>query len=229
MLKPMQHPAILWDVGGTLVEFACTLPQSVRARLSACGLDHTSVSDDRIEQTYTDFISAERNWRTIDHERDAEAQWLANLFCECNLNPQTLRQAAREMPRYFDLYRPVDGIIPLLAELRSRGSKMAIVSNWPPSLPEFLAHHSLAPFFDAVIYSAQDGIHKPDPQIFRRALAAIRARPNESIFIGNDLVQDIEGSTSVGLRAIHFDPRKSCHSCDADDVSALRRILEPLF
>ncbi len=221
----MQARAILWDVGGTLVDFACTLPTAVRSRLSTCGVNHSRLSDNRIEHTYTEFIAAERTWRTIEHEREAETRWLHDLLADTGLDPTTINRAAREMPRYFNLYRPVEGILELLAELQTRGTKMAIVSNWPPSLPEFLNHHGLLSFFDAVIFSAQDSIHKPDPKIFLRALAAIRARPEESIFIGNDLVQDIAGAALVGMTTIHFDPRKQCETCDADEITGLRRIL----
>jgi putative hydrolase of the HAD superfamily len=221
----MQPRAILWDVGGTLVDFASTLPTAVRSRLSACGVDHSRVSDDRIEKTYTAFIAAEQTWRTIQHERDAETRWLHDLLAGTGLDPQTISRASREMPRYFNLYRPVEGIPQLLAELRACGTKLAIVSNWPPSLPEFLRHHDLLPFFDTVIFSAQDGIHKPDPQIFLRALSAIHARPEESLFIGNDPVHDIAGAKDVGMRTIHFDPRKRCETCDADESAGLRQKL----
>jgi HAD superfamily hydrolase (TIGR01549 family) len=227
----MQTRAILWDVGGTLVDFASTLPTAVRSRLSACGVDHSRVSDDRIEQTYTAFIAAERTWRTIEHEQEAETQWLHDLLADTGLDPETISRVSQEMRRYFNLYKPVEGIPELLAELRARGTKLAIVSNWPPSLPEFLQHHALLPFFDAVIYSAQDGIHKPDPQIFLRALSVMHASPEDSIFIGNDLVQDIAGAKSLAMRTIHFDPRQQCETCDADETAGLRqtlwKVLEP--
>jgi len=126
---------ILWDVGGTLVEFACTLPEAVRRRLADCGIDHSQLSDQHIEQTYADFISCEPRWRTLAQEREAEIAWFGTMLHEQRLNAKALGHVAARMPRYFELYRPVEGMIPLLDELLLRGFRMAVVSNWPPSLP----------------------------------------------------------------------------------------------
>ena len=221
--------AILWDVGGTLVDFACTLPDSVRRRLSACGLDHSRVSDQHIEQTYRDFHAGERQWATIELERAAETEWLKALLKDELLSDEIIHQAAKKFPRYFELYRPVSGIVELLAELRQLRLPMAIVSNWPPSLPEFLEFFHFPQYFDAIVYSGQDGVHKPDPRIFQRGLDLLQAPAASAIFIGDDFNLDIIPARSMGMRAIHFEPRRRAASRDADDVQALRALLMPML
>jgi FMN phosphatase YigB (HAD superfamily) len=203
--------AILWDVGGTLVDFACSLPESVRYRLAGCGVDHSGLSDEHIEQTYADFLRAEQQWRTIEQERAAERNWFAALLGNESIDRHAIDSAAAAMPRYFNLYRPVAGLIPLLDELSSRGLPMAIVSNWPPSLPEFLDHHGLTSYFDPIVYSAQDGIHKPD---HRRA-----------IFVGDNSELDVAPARNMGMQTINFDPRRKCQSRDAEDANMLRKLL----
>lgn len=221
--------AILWDVGGTLVDFACSLPESVRGRLAACGIDHSIVSDQHIEQTFADFDKEEPQWQTIAQERAAECRWLQALLHDAALDGDVIQQAARRMPRYFDLYRPVEGVIGLLSDLRRQQIPMAIVSNWAPSLPEFLEHHQLTEFFSAIVYSAQDGILKPDPRIFERALSALNVRPENAIFIGDTVTADIVPTKAMGMRAIHFEPRKISDSRDADNVAGLRRLFREIL
>jgi putative hydrolase of the HAD superfamily len=220
---------ILWDVGGTLVDYACSLPEAVRRRLSHCGVDHSCLSDERIERTYAQFTSRDREWRTIADERVAEVRWMEELLENAGLNAAGTERVARGMPRYFEFYRPVTGIVDLLGELRERGLAMGVVSNWPPSLPELLAHHGLSRFFEVIVYSGEDGVHKPEAGIFYRALAAMRARADEAVFVGDDLCADIEGARAIGMTAIHFDPRKRSETRDADEITGLRRLLWGTF
>lgn len=222
---PKNRRVLLWDVGGTLVEFACSLPQSVRQRLAACGIDHSEISDQEIEKTYSDFLSKEQEWLTIEHERAAEMQWLATLVGRASLGGDAAEHFFSRLPPYFHLYRPVAGMIELLRELRRDQCAMAVISNWPPSLPGFLEHHGLSEFFDAIVYSATDGIHKPDAAIFWRALKMLGAMPTDAVFIGDNPLLDIAPATALGMRAVHFDPRRRCETCDAHDVPSLRRLI----
>jgi HAD superfamily hydrolase (TIGR01509 family) len=217
--------AILWDVGGTLVDFATSLGESVRARLAGCGICDQLLSDERIGSTFGEFIQTECDWRSIENERAACLTWAARLLD--GGEPRTaIAEIAERLGAYESLYEPVDGIVPLLADLRARGLLQAIVSNWPPSLPRFLDHHRLSGFFDAVVYSAEDGIHKPDPRIFARATSVLDVSPSDIVFIGDNPEWDIVPTRALGMRAIHFDPRKSHSQCDAATASELRVILE---
>ncbi len=127
------------------------------------------------------------------------------------------------MPRYFNHLSPVSGLIPLLDELSSRGLPMAIVSNWAPSLPKFLDHHGFTRYFDPIVYSAQDGIHKPDHRIFQRALDGLGIPAERAIFIGDNPELDIAPARKMGMRAINFDPSCKYQSRDADDAAVSKR------
>jgi putative hydrolase of the HAD superfamily len=133
------------------------------------------------------------------------------------------------MPRYFDWFRPVPGIIELLEELRAQDIRMAVISNWPPSLPGVLEHHCLKRFFDPIVYSGEDGIAKPDQRIFERALRTLGIEARHAIYIGDSMPHDIEPAQRIGMQTIHFNPRRNCNRWDADDVTALRRLLTTLL
>ena len=65
-----------------------------------------------------------------------------------------------------------------LRELRRRGIRLVVVSNWDVSLHERLAETGLAPLLDGAVASAELGAAKPDPAIFARGLeiAGVRRR-----------------------------------------------------
>jgi HAD superfamily hydrolase (TIGR01509 family) len=218
--------AVLWDVGGTLAVLKSPSAfDSIARTLARCNIDPQLVPAERIVQTQAAYLANERSWRTLyDEHRDREV-WAAGLLEGCGLQDRVRKELSVELRNYYDIYEPVAGIFDLLAELRERGLRQAIVSNWPPSLPLFLKYHGLHDYFDAIVFSAEDGVHKPDPRIFHRALRRLDARPYEAILIGDDPYWDIEGAYRIGMRAIHFDPRRQHPTRHADDVATLRQLL----
>ena len=73
-----------------------------------------------------------------------------------------------------------------------------------------LEHLGLTKFFGHVFLSSELGADKPDPEIFRRALALSRARPNETLHVGDDPERDWEGASAAGLSIFRLErPRNS--------------------
>lgn len=54
-------------------------------------------------------------------------------------------------------------------------------------------------FFDAMVISSDYGFRKPDPRLFRIALAALNAAPEEAVFIGNKYETDLLGAKGAGF------------------------------
>lgn len=94
-----------------------------------------------------------------------------------------------------------------LDALRAGGARLVVVSNWDVSLHAVLRETGLAPRLDAVLTSAEEGVAKPDPAIFRRALERAGVRPAEAWHVGDDLVADVGGARAAGIRAVLVDRR----------------------
>jgi FMN phosphatase YigB (HAD superfamily) len=65
-----------------------------------------------------------------------------------------------------------------------------------------LDYWELTPFFDVVALSCEVGCAKPDPRIFRSALERLGALPEDAVMVGDDLLADVAGALSVGMKAI---------------------------
>jgi putative hydrolase of the HAD superfamily len=92
-----------------------------------------------------------------------------------------------------------------LAELRARGLRLGLVSNAftpGPLMRRTLAGLGLAGYFDAVVFSSEVGVRKPDSRIYRTVLDALEARPEEAVFVGDRLHEDVEGPRALGMRAV---------------------------
>jgi len=88
---------------------------------------------------------------------------------------------------------------------------------------------NLTPYFNHIITSEKLGVKKPNPRIFQHALDLADASPNESIYIGDDLVVDILGCQNAGIDGIYFNPFKKKHNENVVfEISCLIQIMEIL-
>lgn len=80
---------------------------------------------------------------------------------------------------------------------------VAILSNTTDALPADLHHHGLADAFDAVFTSAQLGVAKPAPTVYRLAVAALGLPPHQ-VFFTDDETLHVRGAKAAGLPAPTF-------------------------
>lgn len=99
-------------------------------------------------------------------------------------------------------FRAYPDAAPALRELRARGLRLVVVSNWDVSLHERLEETGLAPLVDAAVASAEIGHAKPDGAIFAHALALAGAPPAAALHAGDSPDADVRGALAAGLRAV---------------------------
>jgi HAD superfamily hydrolase (TIGR01549 family) len=109
-------------------------------------------------------------------------------------------EGAWERSENFSLY---EDALPVLAELRSHGLKIGLVSNGARDLAEFVEHHGLD--VDAAVGSRTHGKVKPDPTIFEAALSQLGVEAAETAMVGDSPEDDVEGARAVGIRAFLVD------------------------
>ena len=95
-------------------------------------------------------------------------------------------------------------LIALIQRLRGR-YKTALLSNALSDLRRWIAKEWNIPAdtFDEIVVSAEEGIAKPNPEIYRLTLARLDVAPNEAIFV-DDFVENVEAARALGIKAIHF-------------------------
>jgi putative hydrolase of the HAD superfamily len=96
-------------------------------------------------------------------------------------------------------------VMPTLETLRAQGCALGIVSNFDSRVVRILEGLGLASWFGSITLSSAVGATKPDPAIFRRALARHGVSPEEALHVGDSPAEDGEGALAVGLRAVVID------------------------
>ncbi|HMU75129.1 MAG TPA: HAD-IA family hydrolase [Elusimicrobiota bacterium] len=102
-------------------------------------------------------------------------------------------------PRHWRLF---DDALPTLRALRRRGFRLGIVSNWDSRLVTLSEKIGLTREVEFLLVSSLEGVAKPDPTIFERALARAGVAPHEALHVGDSLREDYLGARAAGLSAL---------------------------
>ncbi|MGH9188882.1 MAG: HAD family hydrolase [Acidimicrobiales bacterium] len=107
----------------------------------------------------------------------------------------------------------------VLGELRRRGVKVAVCSNWDWHIDRAVTAAGLSGLADVVVTSAQAGARKPHPRIFHHTLDRCGLAPAEVLFVGDTWGPDVAGPLALGMRAAHL--RRPDHRHEGDGLPAL--------
>jgi putative hydrolase of the HAD superfamily len=105
----------------------------------------------------------------------------------------------------WELYPEVPDV---LEKLQPR-FQLAVISNFDGRLRFILEHLGILRLFHRIFISSELGADKPDPEIYRRALAFVRLEPTEVLHVGDDPERDWKGATAAGLSIFQLDRRKN--------------------
>jgi putative hydrolase of the HAD superfamily len=98
-------------------------------------------------------------------------------------------------------------IVNFLRSLRNTHKTGLISNNWS-DLREYLVREKIIDAFDHIIISAEVGVAKPEPGIYRIALEQAGVKPEEAVLV-DDFYVNIEGCEKVGMKGIHFKDAQS--------------------
>jgi len=137
----------------------------------------------------------------------------------------------REEHERENLWRVVPEAVPeTLGKLSGGGYALGVISNSDGRLGALLEKGGLSDYFGCVLDSAEVGVEKPDPEIFRRALQATSAKAASCVYVGDIYAVDIAGATRAGLTGVLLDPFDLHGEFDClrvADVKELPALLSP--
>ncbi|HZS03023.1 MAG TPA: HAD family hydrolase [Chloroflexota bacterium] len=128
--------------------------------------------------------------------------------------PPTLVPTARLVAAYEDLTLEfLPGLMPGAGAAIQRlagAYRLALICNTMYTrgqvLREVLRRHGLADCFQAFIFSDEVGCVKPEPRIFRQALAQLGVEAAVALHVGEVEALDAQGARAAGMRAARYLP-----------------------
>ena len=118
-----------------------------------------------------------------------------------NLTPEQLRELEHDFwsREQFD-----EELLSFLGSLRPQ-YKTAILSNaWLDAREVFTQIYKVGRAVDLIIISAEEGLVKPDIQLFKLAASRLEVRPDEVVFV-DDLAHNVEAAQSIGMHGVVFE------------------------
>ncbi len=115
----------------------------------------------------------------------------------------------------------------LLASLHSRGFTIGVVSNGCGNVQVLCEDLGYAPFLATVIDSRRAGVAKPDPAIYKEAMARLGIPANTIMMVGDSFERDIVPARSLGMRTawLHAGNGGACPDPSQVDLE-LRRLTD---
>ncbi len=96
-----------------------------------------------------------------------------------------------------------DDMIRLIGELRTKGYKIGLLSNYSEGLRERLSDQGIAKYFDVIGISSEMGAMKPEPEAFLKFCGMLEVRPQELVFI-DDTTKSLNSAAAVGYTPVLF-------------------------
>ena len=99
-------------------------------------------------------------------------------------------------------------LVEIIKALKSKGYKIALLSNYGLELRDKLKKDGIYDLFDTIIVSAEVGCQKPDPEIFEILFTNLGMKPKEVVFV-DDTPKSLENSDSIGYFPILYKDNES--------------------
>jgi HAD superfamily hydrolase (TIGR01549 family) len=184
--------AILFDLDDTLYDFGSFWKGRLQHAVGTVAARDPRVDRAALEQ------AALAEWVLMEHWPDFLRR---HGIADEDLIAAT--HAAFQQGWFDGMTLPEDTAV-VLQTLRAR-FKIGLITNGPSHIQRHkIERFGLAERMDLLVVSGEFGSHKPDPAIFRHAVAQLGVAPGEALFVGDSLEHDLRGAAAAGLPFVWF-------------------------
>ena len=211
-----RYDAVLFDAGETLLRPEPSFPELIVRLLRARGIeiehDEPAWIQNALASVFRamDDLVANREQFSTSAER-SRAFWTtmySRLLAELGVQDDGAHALYLfqefSKPEHYALFPDA---LPAVRELIAQDYVIGIVSNFESWLRGLLEHLGLLPLMSVVVVSGEEGIEKPDPEIFRRALERLEVEASRAVYVGDNPRIDVEPAVALGMGAILVDRR----------------------
>lgn len=206
---PRPRPAgLLLDAMGTLIGLRRSVGEGYAAVAAGFGLELDAAAINRVfPELYRQAPPLAFPGVTGPALREAEIGWwgerIERLLERIGAAPAPPGLVRSLFEHYGQVaaWQVYDDVPAQLRRWRSRGLRLAVVSNFDGRLPALLDDLGLTPCLDAVVFSSSAGAAKPDPGPFRLALQALGLEPPQVWHVG-DSAEDVAGARAAGVACV---------------------------
>lgn len=148
---------------------------------------------------------SERSSQDLRTNEIIERQFWYDLISELVPDPNRVAACFESLFDHFGLpsnWRCYHDVAATLSALKLKGLQIVLASNFDNRLNAVCAGLDEFNDISGVIISSEVGWRKPAPEFFNRVCDQTQCRPNEILFVGDDLLNDIQGAEQAGMSTV---------------------------
>ncbi|KAA0965763.1 HAD-IA family hydrolase [Sporosarcina sp. ANT_H38] len=186
--------AVLFDLDGNLLDREVSLERFIKSQHERL---NKSVGHILKEQYVSKFIELDCRgyiWKDKVYQQ---------MVAEFNITGVSWEQLLQDYVHQFKGYCvPFPNLIQMLTSLTNQSIVLGIISNGKGQFQmDNIMALGIEHYFETILISEKEGIKKPDPLLFKKALEQLNITPNECIFVGDHPENDVKASKDVGMLA----------------------------
>ncbi len=228
-LVPTEIEAILFDAGGTLVRVDFAFVADVARRRGAALTEEGLIRAEGAARSAIDE-QARANGTPPGDDAGRFRSYFATLLRAAGAAADAAQHIAADLAaahREDNLWRvPLPGAADTLEGLRKSGLQTAVVSNADGRIERLLTEAGLSQHLDLIVDSHLEGVEKPDPEIFRRALDRLEVAPERAMYVGDIYSIDAVGARAAGIAPVLLDVAGTYGPVDCLKIAALPELLD---
>ncbi|MEK5333570.1 HAD family hydrolase [Lysinibacillus sp. FSL W8-0992] len=187
--------AVLFDLDGTLLDRDKSLIAFVSHQYERLAPKLSSIPK---EDYISRFIELDNNgyvWKDKVYKQ---------LINEFNLTDCTEKELLDDYVSNFKHYCiPFQHLHRMLNELQQQNIKLGMITNGYGQFQlDNIQALGIEQKFEVILISEWEGMKKPNPEIFARALTKLKVNVASSMFVGDHAMNDIEAAKNVGMIAV---------------------------
>lgn len=178
--------------------------------------------------------TAERYQARLEQGAPHDWSWfMQSLLEDAGLDSalaQTLVPTLKQVHEKFNFWRRVpEGTADALDRIRAAGVRTAVVSNSEGKLDTLFEQIGLLDRVEFIVDSAREGVCKPDPEIFYRALRKLRVEAEHTVYAGDLPTVDVAGARAAGIHPVLIDPRAEHVGLDVWRATSVVEVVDQLL
>jgi putative hydrolase of the HAD superfamily len=124
------------------------------------------------------------------------------LVDEYNITEMTWEELLQDYTAEFKHHCvPFPNLITTLEKLKNCNIRLGMITNGRGQFQlDNIKVLGIEKYFDTILISEWEGIKKPDPEIFNRALKQLEVSAHMSIFVGDHPENDVKAARNVGMK-----------------------------
>lgn len=196
------YQAVVFDLGKTLIYSPRVKPFQMLAKKFGAELEQSEIS---MAYSFADHYFM-KNYPGVLGKKPEEFYeiYLSIIFSYLHLD-LSVKEFYDELFRTYPPRKewvPYPETIDTLSQIKKRGLKLGVISNWDLSARGLLRKIGIHDWFDDIVISSEVGVEKPAPEIFIRSINNLCVEPEKMLYVGDNYYDDVIGANSVGIKTL---------------------------